>query len=231
LIGLINMNLLPATLTHDGRALRQPKRIAKTAIYQLINDKGLSFGFKVIQIRVQKEREIFGRIFKERKVYPADSQFGSIAWSFGRDHRSQAFERFEMLARYESNGLTANATQKVLATEFRHGGRLFTQLKRNGRVALYKLSGAGYEVVIVQKQKAREIPGYTFPECEVMPTLYQWGTYGWSYLAEDLAGAERRYQGLLAKWGDQQCAAVEVEDTREETGLAAGFLTEAMSCC
>src|ERR1700693_2662291 len=142
------MKLLPTELTHDGRNLRQLQRAAKTAIYQLIGEKGLSFGFEVIQIRVQKEREIFGRIFKEREVYPADSQFGSIAWSFGRNHRSQAFERFDMLARYESDGSTANATQKLLATEFRHGGRLFTQLKRKGRVALYKLSGAGFEIVV-----------------------------------------------------------------------------------
>jgi hypothetical protein len=105
---------------------------------------------------------------------------------------------------------------ETLAKEFKHGGRAFRQLKRDGRVALYALSGAGYEVVVVQRQAAREIHGYSFPECEVMPTTSQWGRYGWSYLASDLAGAERRYDGLQAVWGWARAA-------RKEGGLALSF--------
>lgn len=195
------MKPLDTEITHDGRTLRQLKRTAKVAIYQLTGERNLIYGYEVITIRVQKERERFGRILPEREVYPPDSEFGKLGWSFGRNHKVEAFELFNRLVREERDGLTPHATHKVLATEFRHGGRLFTQLKRDGRAALHQLSGADYEVVVIQSQRARNIPGYSFAECEVMPTPAQWGVYGWSYLAEDLAGAEQRYARLLPRWG------------------------------
>jgi hypothetical protein len=37
-----------------------------------------------------------------------------------------------------------------------------------------------------------------------MPDISQWGKYGWSYLAADLTGAEKRYQSLLPKWGEER---------------------------
>lgn len=196
------MKPLSTVISHDGRTLTQLQRSAKAAIYELRGDNEIVYGYEVIKVRVQKETEHFGRIFPEREIYPPDSEFGKMAWSFGRNHKEEALKQFAMLIRIEQESLTPKATQKVLPTVFRHAGRTFTQLKRDGMAALYKLSGAGYEVVVIQNQKAREHLGFSFRECEVMPTPAQWGIYGWSYLAGDLAGAEKRYESLLARWGE-----------------------------
>jgi hypothetical protein len=198
------MRLLDINIGHDGRQLHQLQRRGNVAIYELRGEYGLLFGYEIIRIRVQKEREIYGNITVEREVYPSDSQFGKMGFSYGINQEKEAFERFDMLVHAELEGLTPPATQKVLASVWSHGGRRFTQLKRNGIAALYKLSGAGYEVAVILKQKAREHLGFSFRECEVMPTPAQWGTYGWTYLAADLAGAERRYQSLLPRWGEDR---------------------------
>jgi hypothetical protein len=201
------MKQLDINIGHDGRQLNQLQRIGNVAMYELKGEQGLFYGYEVIKTRVQKEREIYGNITVEREVYPSDSQFGKMGFSYGINQEKEAFERFDTLVHAEAEGATAAATQKALAKELQHGGRTFTQLKRDGMAALYKLSGAGYEVAVILKQKAREHLGFSFRECEVMPTPAQWGIYGWSYLAGDLAGAEKRYQSLLPKWGVMQDAA------------------------
>lgn len=48
------------------------------------------------------------------------------------------------------------------------------------------------------------IKGYCYPDRELMADVSQWGTYGWSYLAEDLAGAEKKYASLLPEWGESR---------------------------
>jgi hypothetical protein len=121
-----------------------------------------------------------------------------VVW---KDQKTEAIERFDILVSLEQSGFTPTGAPPILATEFRHGGRTYTQIKRDGNVALYKLSGAGYEVVVVRRQKPKVIHGVYYPEREVMPDISVWGKYGWTYLAGDLAGAEKRYQSLLPKWG------------------------------
>src|ERR1700759_2978546 len=81
------MQLLSTQFTHDGRTLKQLSRSDKAAIYELRGWQGLLYGYEVIRVRVQKEREQFGKIFAEREAYPAASQFGYIAWSYGSKHK------------------------------------------------------------------------------------------------------------------------------------------------
>jgi hypothetical protein len=102
------MKVLAQEFTHDGRTLRQLARTDKVAIYQLIGYQGLVYGFEVIRIRVQKEREAFGTVLKEREVYPASSQFGYMAWSFGCNQKSQALERYSMLGQSMGESFHAN---------------------------------------------------------------------------------------------------------------------------
>jgi hypothetical protein len=196
------MKPLDTNIGHDGRQLKQLQRTGNIALYELRNEQGSLYGYEVIMTRVQKEREVYGSLTVEREVYPSDSQFGRMGFSYGVNQEKEALERFDMLVHAEAEGATAAATQKVLGTELQHGHRTFTQLKRDGMAALYQISGAGYEVAVILKQKAREHLGFSCRECEVLPTPAQWGTYGWSYLAGDLTGAERRYQSLLPKWGE-----------------------------
>jgi hypothetical protein len=198
------MKLLDTQFNKDGRTLKQLERTEKAAIYELRGGQGLLYGYEVIKIKVKKKREVFGNLSTEREVYPNDSQFGSKAWSFGKNHKKQAFEKFDILVSLETDSLQATGTQAVLGTVFRRGPQTFTQIKRNGMAAIYQLTGGGYEVVIIQNQKARERLGFSFRECERMPTPAEWGRYGWIYLASDLAGAEKRYASLLSRWGEDR---------------------------
>jgi hypothetical protein len=164
---------LDIEIGHDGRKLHQLHRTGNIAMYELRNEQGLLLGYEVIKTRIQKETERYGNILAEREIYPCDSQFGSMGWSFGKDHKIEANEKFKILVNLEQNGFTPTGAPTVergaepasgskihstaLATEFRHSGRTYTQLRRDGNVALYKLSGAGYEVVIVRRQKPKMI--------------------------------------------------------------------------
>jgi hypothetical protein len=102
------MKLLNTEFIHDGRTLKQLARTDKIAIYQLVGYQGLGYGFEVIKIRVKKQTEAFKKVLREREVYPASSQFGYMAWSFGRNQKSQAFERYGTFVQREHQSLHAN---------------------------------------------------------------------------------------------------------------------------
>jgi len=172
------MKLLPIEFGQEGRTLRQIKRSGKAAIYELSGTQGLLYGYEVVVIDAEKERERFGKTFIEREIYPSSSKFGKLGWSFGREHRKQAFEKFDILVQAEGEDSPPVTVPTVLAREFKHNRRLYTQLKREGQVALYKLSDAGYEVVVIQEGKAKEIKNYRYPDREIMPDVSQWGRFG-----------------------------------------------------
>jgi hypothetical protein len=114
------MKPLSTVISHDGRTLRQLKRTAKCAIYELIGRQKLTYGYEVIRIRVKKEQEVFGRMIQQREVYPSDSAFGRLAWSFGCQHRRQAFERYEAMVRTERESFhvhAPSALQRVIRKE------------------------------------------------------------------------------------------------------------------
>ena len=107
------MQLLSTQFTHDGRTLKQLSRSDKAAIYELRGWQGLLYGYEVIRVRVQKEREQFGKIFAEREVYPAASQFGYIAWSYGSRHKKEALDRYDRCAQREHQNLNANGPSEL----------------------------------------------------------------------------------------------------------------------
>jgi hypothetical protein len=107
------MQLLSKQFTHDGRTLKQLARSDKAALYELIGYQGLTYGFEVVRIRIQKQREQFGRTFGEREAYPASSQFGYIAWSYGCNYRRQAFERYGRYVQPEHQSLHATSCSEL----------------------------------------------------------------------------------------------------------------------
>ena len=162
--GLVNiMKFLDTQFTHDERKLRQLDRSAKSAIYELKGEHELTYGYELIKITVHKARECYGKLVTERELYPPNSQFGRLGWSYGSGDKSAAFQHFDRLVQAEESNADVNGVPTVLAPvepeapllEFRRAGRTYTQLKRDGHVALYKVAGAGYEVVVLQRIKLR----------------------------------------------------------------------------
>jgi len=88
---------------------------------------------------------------------------------------------------------------KVLATDFKKAHFQFTQVKREGDVAIYKkhaipfvsrpkaFSG-GYEVIIITRHEGYAYAGVAFEPAEVYPSSEQWGSKGWT--EKTLSGAE-----------------------------------------
>jgi hypothetical protein len=114
------MQPLSKKFTHYGRTLRQLQRTANAGIYELIGAQNLLYGYEVIRIRQQKQREVFGKIREEHEVYPCDSDFGRLRWSYGRNHRKEALERFNRIVTAERESLHAHgpsALEKALQKE------------------------------------------------------------------------------------------------------------------
>jgi hypothetical protein len=107
------MKTLETELTHQGRTLRQLKRDGWVAIYEVIGRNLLTYGYEVIIIKVAPAAEIYGRLYPERELYPSSSKespdWGSIAWSYGRNQRDDAFTSFERLAEKQRNRSLAAA--------------------------------------------------------------------------------------------------------------------------
>jgi hypothetical protein len=95
------MRKLPTQFRQQGRTLLQLRRGAKTAIYKLIGQQGLLYGYEVLRIAIKQESQCFGVLLPEREVYPSSCQFGKIAWSYGTQQMEQAYKKFDMLVRLE----------------------------------------------------------------------------------------------------------------------------------
>jgi hypothetical protein len=108
------MKTLPMEFRHEGRLLRQLKRSATSAIYQLFGTGEISYGYEVIRIKQQKAAEKFGRILPSREIYPASSWFGTRGWSFGRNHLRQALEKFDSLVQAEVERLSPPASRHAV---------------------------------------------------------------------------------------------------------------------
>lgn len=101
---------------------------------------------------------------------------------------------------------------KTLATNFTKWGEEFVQLQREGRVALYSRTKPGraadFEVIIVQQYPAYEMNGVAMPATEAFPSSNSWGEKGWTYTADDRAGADARFHALCVRFGTRKSVPV-----------------------
>jgi hypothetical protein len=104
------MKQLLTHTSHGGRKLKQLQRSDTVAIYELIGYQGLRYGFEVIRIKAKKKEIVFGTEQPEREAYPSDSDFGRLAWSFGRSHWKEAFERYDAMVAAEQQNLYGEAS-------------------------------------------------------------------------------------------------------------------------
>lgn len=90
-----------------------------------------------------------------------------------------------------------------LKSQFTVGRRSYSQIKRQGDVALFEISepkwkSPGYEVIIVQKNKPRVFPsGKKYPARESYPPSEQWGKQGWS--PDTSEAAEAKFKQVIAE--------------------------------
>lgn len=93
---------------------------------------------------------------------------------------------------------------EMLATILSIQNRTLTQIRRNGRIALYGLCGAngllyGYELIIIKTRKAEEVFGKGYPIREVYPANEDWGRFAWSFGAAQEEQVMEAYKKLLDK--------------------------------
>lgn len=93
-----------------------------------------------------------------------------------------------------------NDSEQKLTNSFTVDGFVFTLIKRQNDIALFKKRKPGhsqdhFEVVRIQHHNAVSIRGRPYPNREAMPPNESWGTDGFSYLS--LERAECGYDTLL----------------------------------
>ena len=80
---------------------------------------------------------------------------------------------------------------KTLDTVVESKGFRYTQVRREGKVAIYEqrlIKGKqlfAYEVIVVQSHNGYELGGNTYPPAEYYPSTNSWGTLGWTYSTID----------------------------------------------
>jgi len=105
------MQALATELRVQNRTLRQLKREGLVALYDVRNEGELLYGYEVIRIKVAPEQEIFSKRYPEREVYPSSAKesndWGTIAWSFGRNQKKEAFAMFNGLVKKDRKAAIA----------------------------------------------------------------------------------------------------------------------------
>jgi hypothetical protein len=89
------MQKLQTELKVQNRTLKQLKREGRVAIYELFGANGMPYGFEVIIVKIHPAEIIRGRDYPEREGYPANEDWGDLAWSYGRNQRKEALECFD----------------------------------------------------------------------------------------------------------------------------------------
>ena len=103
-----------------------------------------------------------------------------------------------------------------LPTEFEDSRFRYTQVEREGDIAIFRQTHKGsgdlrYEVVVIRVQKEHTWPtGVTTPEKEAYPGSTSWGRFG--HTCFTVAEA----QALAATWRQQRAAAPLPEETEDE---------------
>jgi hypothetical protein len=89
------MEKLATEFKVQNRTLKQIKRTDRVAIYELYGANGMLYGFEVVIIKIHPAEEIRGRIYPEREGYPANEDWGTLAWSYGSKDRDAATRCFQ----------------------------------------------------------------------------------------------------------------------------------------
>lgn len=112
------MKTLQTKFKYQSRTLRQLKREGRVAIYELLGRGEVLYGYEVVIIKIRPAEIVFEREYPEREVYPSSSKessdWGSIAWSYGRNYLSDALKRFDgLVAEEQEHGFQLEDSPEV----------------------------------------------------------------------------------------------------------------------
>lgn len=95
--------------------------------------------------------------------------------------------------------------QTTIPYEFTKYGRNFTQILRNPKAVMYKIShperadDKGYEVMLIQNRKETMLGGRMLAGGEALPSSSMWGIAGWSFLISQYDEALAKFQSVSGK--------------------------------
>ena len=94
---------------------------------------------------------------------------------------------------------TMTTEYKTIPTQFKKKGFVYTQLKREGKRAIFQQTRDGsslnnYEVVKIGRHNGYVMGGMTIEPAETYPGSSLWGITGWTCCSID--EALKRYEGL-----------------------------------
>jgi hypothetical protein len=93
------MKKLPLTFRHDKYDYAQIERSPTAAIYSQSQD-GKVAAYEVIQIRIDRAHEAFGRQLPESERYPGSNDWGKYGWTYsGKGALEQAQATYSWLNR------------------------------------------------------------------------------------------------------------------------------------
>jgi hypothetical protein len=98
------VKLLPAELTCQNRTLKQLKRQGRVAIYELFGQGRVLYGYEVVIVKILPAKNIYGRDYPEREGYPANEDWGDLAWSYPNTALETAMKHFDSLVNDEQEG-------------------------------------------------------------------------------------------------------------------------------
>ena len=110
---------LPIAFKADQRSYRQVARKGCCAIYAVFSSDPRQFGpilgYELILIRTKRaHRDRQGFYHPESEVYPADRQFGKIAWSIPKASLPMAEILFEQIATSGSHHVYTTAVRQFM---------------------------------------------------------------------------------------------------------------------
>jgi hypothetical protein len=104
-------------LKYQWRNLRQLKRTGMIAIYDVRSRGEMLYGYEVVQIKVIPAGEIYGKAYPEREAYPSSAKgsndWGTCAWSFGRNHKRLALACFSGLVKAANGSMECERVPDV----------------------------------------------------------------------------------------------------------------------
>lgn len=172
------------------------------AIYHNIDKrvKNSYIGFKMNYrpLKLEQIEQGLDKKYIKREAFPDDSAFGKTAWDCPT--REMAKKYVEGLFVEVSNPIIKDGCL-LLGERIKTNGYIYSLVKREGNIAIYKQGMTPfYEVIRIKVKTVNELlkSGKKYKDCdtfEAYPASEEWGRNGWTF--NSIEKAEKKYRSLL----------------------------------